>query len=239
MYITGLLASGGGQLQLPGNNYGVIHRNDDSNYYILLTNSGSPTGVYNSYRPFVINNGNGAVSIGDGAVTARGGQVALGSIMAGGFLSGYQLSMKGNSGLNVIGLQNTGTATYSPVVFMNSAGSVIGGINCSNTGTAYNSVSDSRLKHNIAPFVDGRAILDKFEIKRFQWREDGAQGLGIIAQEGQKAYPAAFTEGRGMPGEVGFMPMGVDYSKIVPLLIEALQTAHRRIDALETKLNGG
>jgi hypothetical protein len=32
------------------------------------------------------------------------------------------------------------------------------------------------------------------------------------------------------------MPWGVDYSKYVPLLIEALQDAHKRIDELEQRL---
>ncbi len=43
-------------------NYGVIFRNDDTNTYILLTNSGDRTGTWNSLRPLTINNSTGNVT---------------------------------------------------------------------------------------------------------------------------------------------------------------------------------
>lgn len=47
-------------------NYGVIHRNDGNNYYILLTNSGEAlNGSYNSLRPFYINLSSGLVTFGN------------------------------------------------------------------------------------------------------------------------------------------------------------------------------
>lgn len=47
-------------------NYGIIFRNDGSDTYILLTNSGDQYGTWNSLRPFSINNSTGRVQINNG-----------------------------------------------------------------------------------------------------------------------------------------------------------------------------
>lgn len=52
--------------RLKQSNYGVILRNDNNSFWILLTNSGSPSGSYNSLRPFRINLPDGRVTIGNG-----------------------------------------------------------------------------------------------------------------------------------------------------------------------------
>ncbi|HGF4110997.1 TPA: tail fiber domain-containing protein [Escherichia coli] len=47
-------------------NYGFFIRNDGSSTYFMLTDSGNSLGTYNSLRPLIINNANGAVRIGNG-----------------------------------------------------------------------------------------------------------------------------------------------------------------------------
>ncbi|HGW6527889.1 TPA: tail fiber protein [Escherichia coli] len=47
-------------------NYGFFIRNDGSSTYFMLTDSGNSLGIYNSLRPLIINNANGAVRIGNG-----------------------------------------------------------------------------------------------------------------------------------------------------------------------------
>jgi len=57
--------------------YGALLRNDGSNAYLLQTASGSPSGTYNSYRPFAWNLASGAVTIdGTGAGTVLGGMLS-------------------------------------------------------------------------------------------------------------------------------------------------------------------
>ena len=46
--------------------YGFFIRNDGSSTYFMLTDSGNSLGTYNSLRPLIINNANGAVRIGNG-----------------------------------------------------------------------------------------------------------------------------------------------------------------------------
>ncbi|MCY1699473.1 phage tail protein [Lelliottia sp. SL45] len=45
-------------------NYGVFWRNDGTNFYLMLTDSGEQYGDYNSLRPFAVNLATGAVTIG-------------------------------------------------------------------------------------------------------------------------------------------------------------------------------
>ena len=53
----------GDQARLQGASYGVILRNDDANYYTLLTNASDPNGSWNAFRPFTINLATGNVSM--------------------------------------------------------------------------------------------------------------------------------------------------------------------------------
>lgn len=61
-----LINSSANAYRLKQSNYGVILRNDNNSFWILLTNSGSPSGSYNSLRPFRINLPDGRVTIGNG-----------------------------------------------------------------------------------------------------------------------------------------------------------------------------
>ncbi|HBI8444103.1 TPA: phage tail protein [Shigella boydii] len=53
-------------LRIAYGNYGFFIRNDGSNTYFMLTASGDNLGTYNRLRPLIINNANGAVTIGNG-----------------------------------------------------------------------------------------------------------------------------------------------------------------------------
>lgn len=53
-------------LRIAHGNYGFFIRNDGSNTYFMLTNSGDNMGTYNGLRPLWINNATGAVSMGRG-----------------------------------------------------------------------------------------------------------------------------------------------------------------------------
>ncbi|EPD0894098.1 tail fiber protein [Escherichia coli H11] len=53
-------------LRIAYGNYGFFIRNDGSNTYFMLTDSDNSLGTYNRLRPLIINNANGAVTIGNG-----------------------------------------------------------------------------------------------------------------------------------------------------------------------------
>jgi trimeric autotransporter adhesin len=62
--ISSTMSSGYGQFRMVNGNYGAFWRNDGSNTYFLLTNSGDQYGQWNGLRPLYINDANGNVTVG-------------------------------------------------------------------------------------------------------------------------------------------------------------------------------
>ena len=66
--------------RLRNSSYSTILRNDNSDFYMLLTDSGNPDGTWNALRPFRLNLSTGNVYIGNGALTVyHGGNVGIGT----------------------------------------------------------------------------------------------------------------------------------------------------------------
>ena len=94
-----------GQFVAVGGNYGFVTRNDGTNSYMLLTNSGAPYGVYNSLRPITINDSSGMVTLdstGAGGVTV-GGTLGIGTAT----YSGANTSLAVNGGETIGTYANT------------------------------------------------------------------------------------------------------------------------------------
>ncbi len=79
-----LINSSANAYRLKQSNYGVILRNDNNSFLILLTNSGSPSGSYNSLRPF-------RIKLLDGRVTIGNGLSVTGTIVGSSTIQGTQL----------------------------------------------------------------------------------------------------------------------------------------------------
>jgi len=62
--VSSALGAAGGNIRMVCGYYGIFLRNDGSDTYFLLTNSGDQYGIWNSLRPFVINNASGNVILG-------------------------------------------------------------------------------------------------------------------------------------------------------------------------------
>jgi hypothetical protein len=94
-----------------------------------------------------------------------------------------------------------------------------GSITTDGTNTFYNNSSDQRLKENITLSSSALPIIDKLKICSFDWKQSGKhQEFGTIAQELYETYPEAVYKSENEQDM-----MGVDYSKLVPLLIKAIQ----------------
>ncbi len=104
-----------------------------------------------------------------------------------------------------------------------------GSIQVSSSGTAYNTSSDRRLKSNIQDAESASDKIDAIQVRQFDWNADDIhQDYGLIAQELQPIEPLAVT-GDADSDEM----MGVDYSKLVPILIKEIQELRGRVAALE------
>jgi len=120
--------------------------------------------------------------------------------------------------------------------FQFSDGSIVGSISIGSTATAFNTTSDARLKSDARPFNNGRAIVDALAVQAFTWASSGADDIGVMAQDAQQVYPPAVTPGHGEPGTDDFRPWAVDYSKYVPVMLQTLQDAFRKIDDLAARV---
>ena len=193
-----------------GSNFNIWRAGDNGNII------DAPFGISRQFGIVVL----GRIANGAGAVDNSNEQVSM--RLTNGTYGIYTRSM--NSG-----------ALVDPMVFTNSANTVVGSIQYNDTTTSYFTSSDARLKEDIRPFDGGRAIIDRLRVRNFKWRDYDVHSIGLVAQEAQDVYPDAVAATSGEPGDEDFRPHGIDYSKYVPLLIEALQHAHRRIDELERK----
>jgi hypothetical protein len=124
--------------------------------------------------------------------------------------------------------------TNGAVVTLRRQGVSVGNISVTETATAYNTSSDYRLKEDLQPIADACARLMALKPVNFAWKSDGSRVDGFLAHEAQEVVPEAVTGQKDAVDEDGNPEyQGIDQSKLVPLLVAALQDALRRIEALE------
>jgi len=120
------------------------------------------------------------------------------------------------------------------IVAIRREGSQVGSISVTTTATTYNTSSDYRLKEDLQPIADACARLMALKPVNFAWKSDGSRVDGFLAHEAQEVVPEAVTGQKDAIDEDGNPEyQGIDQSKLVPLLVAALQDALRRIEALE------
>ena len=132
-----------------------------------------------------------------------------------------------------IGSSTTNSANLA--IFANPNGTV-GSITTNGSATAFNTSSDYRLKENVTAISDGITRLKTLKPYRFNFKADESTTVdGFLAHE-VTAVPEAIT---GTKDEVDEnnepVYQSIDQSKLVPLLVAALQEAIGRIEVLEAK----
>ena len=109
-------------------------------------------------------------------------------------------------------------------------GATVGTISTTGSATAYNTSSDQRLKENIADADDAGSKIDTIQVRKFDWKADGShQDYGMVAQELLEVAPEAVSQ-----GETEDDMMGVDYSKLVPMMLKEIQSLRARVAQLES-----
>ena len=108
--------------------------------------------------------------------------------------------------------------------------SIIGTIRQNGTSQVqYNVSSDYRLKEDLQDFA-GLELVSKIPVYDYKWKSSEDRSYGVMAHELQEVLPDAVS------GEKDAEEMqGVDYSKIVPLLVKAIQELEAKIKILENK----
>jgi hypothetical protein len=126
------------------------------------------------------------------------------------------------------------SAGVGHVVFTVNGGTA-GTITTSNTTTAYNTSSDCRLKENISVADDAGELIDSIEIVKHDWKAGGHTRYGAIAQDLHEVFPEAVAVGDADDVDELKTPWGVDYSKLVPMLVKEIQSLRARVAQLESK----
>ena len=115
------------------------------------------------------------------------------------------------------------------IVDIKRSGTTVGSISVTSSATAYNTSSDQRLKENIIDAPSASDDIDAIQVRSFDWKADGShQKYGMVAQELQTVAPEAVT-GDADSDDM----MGVDYSKLVPMLVKEIQSLRARVQQLE------
>jgi len=115
------------------------------------------------------------------------------------------------------------------IVELRKDGTTVGSISVTASATTYNTSSDQRLKENIVDAPSASDDIDAIQVRSFDWKADGShQKYGMVAQELVTVAPSAVSQPED-PEEM----MGVDYSKLVPMLIKEVQQLRARVAQLE------
>lgn len=153
-----------------------------------------------------------------------------GNLLVGDTTGDFRLLAKRSTAGTVMGLWNT-AENGTQVIFHNTAGSGVGSITVTASATAYNTSSDERLKHDIVNAPEASSLIDAIKVRSFKWNADNSeQRYGFVAQELLTVAPEAVS----VPADPDDM-MGVDYSKLVPMLVKEIQSLRARVAQLEGK----
>ena len=138
----------------------------------------------------------------------------------------------------VIRGMNIGIGTDDPIYAMDVVGDIYasGTINCSGSATCMNEGSDKRLKDNIDLIS---SPIDKLKMIRgvsYTWKETSedkkstvSKQYGVLAQEVEKVLPELVSEMKN-----GYK--SVSYTRLVPVLIEAVKEQQNMIDSQKKEI---
>jgi len=115
---------------------------------------------------------------------------------------------------------------------------IVGSISTSGSSTSYNTSSDYRLKENVAPMEGALDRVNDLNPSRFNFIADPENTVdGFLAHEVAEVIPEAVTGEKDAVDEEGNpIYQGIDQSKIVPLLVGAIQEQQQIIEDLKQRI---
>ena len=154
-----------------------------------------------------------------------------GNTVTGCVLDGANGIVYGSRGSGASGIFNANAD--GELVRYHRSGTLVGSVSVDSSSATYNTTSDARLKENIKPMNDGTEKLMAMNPVTFTWKSDPDKKTqqGFIAQDMQDISPESVNilDGQDM--------LGMDYGRITPIIVSALQDALQRISKLEQKIS--
>jgi hypothetical protein len=108
-------------------------------------------------------------------------------------------------------------------------GTSVGNISVTTVSTTYNVTSDYRLKEDLKP-INGLEIVNKIKVYDYKWKSEDSRMDGVLAHELAEVLPYAVTGVKD-----GEQMQSVDYSKIVPVMVQAIKDLKAELDTLKNK----
>jgi hypothetical protein len=220
-------------------------------WYNAATNTGATTNTQNIYQM-------GRVGIGitnpQSPLDVRGNAKIFANpvVQTGQFwngtsnVSGFEVRTDQATGDVFVGIQRTGSVaplhlakpagnTSGPMLLFSIDGAAIGVVSHTATSVSYNTTSDIRLKENINATHYSIADVMKIKVADYNYKADKAKKVtaGFLAQDLYKAYPEAVTPGG---ADEKTNPWMIDYGKVTPLLVKAMQDQQEEITALKAQI---
>ena len=116
-------------------------------------------------------------------------------------------------------------------------GNGVGNISTTGSATAYNTSSDYRLKHDIAPMTGALAKVQALNPVTYKWNADNSESQGFIAHELQAVVPDCVTgEKDAVDADGNPVYQGIDTSFLVATLTAAIQEQQAIITALTARV---
>jgi hypothetical protein len=116
-------------------------------------------------------------------------------------------------------------------------GTLVGGINVDATSTTYSTSSDYRLKMDVTEMAGALALVQRMRPVDYLWINGRKPGSGFLAHELQAVFPDAVSGAKDAIDADGNPDyQSVDYSKLVPTLVAAMQEQQAIIDSLKVRL---
>lgn len=132
-----------------------------------------------------------------------------------------------------VGANGSTSTGYAASFYHGNGGNNRGTITVTSSGVTYNTTSDYRLKENIEIIADAKERLLALKPVRHSWKDAPETTVdGFIAHEVQEAgFEYAVT------GEKNAADMqSMDYGRITPVIVAALQDALKEIDMLKDRI---
>ena len=176
-----------------------MDRNVNSSAFMLVRTDPTFASIWKTYYVGVNASGvdNGSFFIGD-----------VGTNVAG--ASTIRLLIDNNGNVGIGSIANTQLSFSNVLTLPN---------NSDNTGrglaNAWSTYSSIRWKTNIQPIQDALALIQRLRGVRFNWKTGGKEDIGLIAEEVGQVVPEIVTYEQN-----GHDAQSLDYSRVVPLLIE-------------------
>lgn len=125
----------------------------------------------------------------------------------------------------VLALFYTGANSANTAVSLYRGTSAKGSITTDASGAYYNSISDARLKADVQPLQGGLALVNSLRPVTYVMKnETGPRHSGLIAQDLLQVVPElVFGDPNGLDENGNVLPLQVDYAKLIPVLIAAIQ----------------